>query len=860
MPEQIYQEVDFEFEPGLNLFRIIQKKIRKLLAGLLFLFLILFGLYGLLNFYYYLISPIDQGREFLDVFYLTLLSDMFLFYLFKRQDEKTKKIRPPRPNEKVEISLYLDKTAKISLERAWFYAYRKRYRSLKPIHIFAAFLKEKEFKKILKRLNCPYDRLIAKTKKILESASMFPESEKEEWISGLQMGIDFKRIFTAAYLFSLGKNKEEISSLDLLWALSQQKNLVGMIFDEFGVSPEEIERVISWAQLEEKIKKWEKEFFWRRLFKPKGKLNRTMTAVTTPVLDRVSQDLTYLARKGQFEMAIGREKEVEEIFQHFNTGQVGVLLVGKDGVGKKTILKRIAQLMVEEKVPKFLQDKRLVKLDLANLVSLEDDSNKGERYLEKILVEVNRAGNIILVIENIENLVGLRSQPAGLDFSEILAPALENQAFYFIATTNPAGYSSRIEGRNLSRVLERIEVGLPSKDLLWQIIISKVYILEKKLKVFFSADAVEESIDLAERYIYGQALPTKAMSLLKEASYAVRAQRGSGSFITKADLVELVSQKTKIPLGQVEETDKEKLLNMEKLIHKRMIGQKEAVEQVSRALRRSRIDPKKRQRPIANFLFFGPTGVGKTELAKTLAEVFFGSEKKMIRLDMSEYQEKRGLRRLIGLRSEEGNLRGFLTEAVKRQPYSLLLLDEIEKAHPDILNLFLQVMDDGRLTDAGGETINFTNIILIATSNAAARFIQGAIKEGKSYEEIYKQAKEKALSWYFRPEFLNRFDSVILFKSLSMEDMISISRLFVQEVRGKIKERGINLEAEEGAIKQLAQAGYDPLYGARPLKRLVQERVENEIARLILEDKIKRRDKIVLKDGLKLEIKKAPEI
>jgi len=516
--------------------------------------------------------------------------------------------------------------------------------------------------------------------------------------------------------------------------------------------------------------------------------------------------------------------------------------------------------MVEEKVPSFLEDKRLVKLDLASLVSLGEAREKGEEYLRRTLYQINRAANIVLVIENIDNLVGLRTQISGLDFAEILASALEQKAFYLIGTASPENYSAKIEGKVLGRLLNKIEMDLPSADLLWQILISKIFILEKKLDILFSADALDQAIDLADRYLYGQALPAKAIGLLEEVAYLVRNQRGKGAIVEGNALAQLVAQKTHIPLGQVEESEKEKLLHLEEIIHQRVINQEEAVEAVGAALRRSRLEMAERKKPICNFLFIGPTGVGKTELAKTLARVYFGDEKKMIRLDMSEYQEKRGLRRLIGLRSEEGLQRGYLTEAVKRQPHSLLLLDEIEKAHPDILNLFLQVMDDGRLTDASGETINFTNIILIATSNAGTAFIQEKISQKVPYSEIYQQLKEKVLLEYFRPEFLNRFDKIVLFKSLTIENMFAITRLFLRMFKEKLEEKGVDLEAEEEAVKELAAQGFDPLYGARPLARVIQEKVENPVARLFLENKIGRRDKLILRKGLVLEIKKAPKI
>jgi ATP-dependent Clp protease ATP-binding subunit ClpC len=860
MAETIPPKINPVFQPELNLLIIGQRKLKRFLGWLIFIFLILFGLYGLFSLFVFSVVAEPDRNASLKIFYFSLLTDMFLFYLWQRNQEKGKGLGIKPTKKKVEISLSLDKTSQRALEKAWFFCYRHGYHFVRPIHLFASFLKKRNFKKILQRLDCPPKEVIDKIKVVLKSSSFFPESEEGRSVLGPKISADFKKIFIDAYFFCLRQERQQVSSLDILWAISQQRNLVRMIFDEFGVSPEEIERVIQWAKLERQIKKWQKSFFWWRLFKPRGKLNRAMTAAATPLLDRVGQDLTLIARQGQLEFVVNREKEIEAIFNFFSGGQPAVILVGPSEIGKKSVLKKLAQMMVEEKVPSFLKDKRLIRLDMASLVSLSEAREKGEEYLRRVLYQVNRAANIVLVIENIDNLVGLRTQISGLDFAEILASALDQKAFYLIGTASPENYSAKIEGKILGRLLNKIEMALPSADLLWQILISKIFILEKELDILFSADALDQAIDLADRYLYGQALPAKAIGLLEEVAYLVRNQRGKEAVIKGSDLAQLVAQKTHIPLGQVEETEKEKLLHLEEIIHQRLINQEEAVEAVGDALRRSRLEMAKRKKPICNFLFIGPTGVGKTELAKTLARVYFGDEKKMLRLDMSEYQEKRGLRRLIGLRSEEGLQKGYLTEAVKRQPHSLLLLDEIEKAHPDILNLFLQVMDDGRLTDASGETINFTNIILIATSNAGTAFIQEKISKKVPYPEIYQQLKERVLLEYFRPEFLNRFDKIVLFKSLTIENMFAITHLFLKMFKEKLEEKGVDLETEEEAVKELAAQSFDPLYGARPLARVIQEKVENPVARLFLEDKIGRRDKLILKKGLVFEIKKAPEI
>ncbi len=844
------QKFNLVFNPHINLLTIAQGKVRLVLGGLIYLFLILFGIYG--------VWALIAG--FAKVFYLSLLTSLFLFYLGQRKKERISKIKLPPAGKETEVWLFLDRPAQKALEKSWLFAYRKGYHCLRPIHLFASFLKGKEFKKILKRLDCQPKKVVEKTKNILSSSDLFPASERNGTFFGPKIAADFREIFLKAYLFCLKKNKEQIGLLDILWAISQQRNLVGMIFDEFGITPEEIEQVVEWAQLEEEIKQWEKSFFWQRLFKPKGKLNRTMTAALTPLLDKVSRDLTFLARQGQFEMVIGRQKELGEIFNLFSAGRAGVILVGPSAIGKKAILKKLAQLMVTENVPKFLEDKRLIQLDLSSLVSLSGARQRGEEYLRQIIHEINRADNIILAIENLESLAGLKTGAGGLDFAEILSSALEQKAFYFIGATTPQGFADKIESGALGRALNKIEVPLPPRDALWQILITKIYLIEKELKIFFSADALSQAINLADRYVYGKALPAKAMDLLTETAYAVRKKRGVNSFVEGNDITELMARKTKVPLGQIEETEKEKLLRLEEIIHERIVNQEEAVEAVAEAMRRSRLEVQSRKRPIANFLFVGPTGVGKTETAKVLAQAYFGDEKKMIRLDMSEYQEKRGLRRLIGSRGEGDINRGYLTEAVKRQPYSLLLLDEIEKSEPALLNLFLQVMDDGRLTDISGETINFSNIIVIATSNAGTHFIQEKIAQGLDYQEVEKQLKETILLEHFRPEFLNRFDKIVLFKALTMDNMNKIARLFLNGVRKKLEEKGIVLEVEEEAVEELAQKGYDPLYGARPLRRVIQDEVESVIAQLILEDKARRRDTIILKKGLQFEVKQAPKI
>ena len=843
------QEYNLILDPHLSLLRITHRKIRRNLFRLVVLLLIVFGLYGIYHLLSYFIGGYFLG-ETLRLFYLSALGDLMLFFLWQRQKEKVKKVTLPEAGERLPVHHFFDGQVQVSFEKAWLSAFEKKHQFLRPIHLFAAFLKIEAFNKILKRLDCPPKQVKEKVKVALKD----PGLQKGNLGANPQTSPQLEQVFFAAYKFCLEEKTGQISFLDLLWAMSQGDNLVNLVFDEFGVSPEEIRQAAIWAKNDQAFQKWQKSFGLKSFFKPRGDVNRAMTAMATPNLNKASEDFTALAQKGHFEMIVDRPREMAQIYNLWSSGQAGALLMGPAGVGKQTIVQKMAQLMVEEKVPSFLQDKRLVKIDVSKLLSLAEGQRGAEDNFKKILYEANQAGNIILFIENIDNLVGLKDQAGSLDFAEILASALEKKAFYLIASCTSDAYASKLENRSLGRVLSPVKVRVPDKDLLLEILASSVFFIEKELEVVFSVDALNESIELARRYLYGQALTAKAIDLLEEAASYVRAQKGRGGLVEDKDLIHLVAQKTGVPLNQVQEVEKKKLLNLEKIIHQRLVNQEQAVEVVANALRRSRVDLQSREKPIANFLFVGPTGVGKTELARSLARIYFGEGQKMIRLDMSEYQEKRSLRKIIGARTETGSSQGYLTQAVKRQPHSLILLDELEKAHPDVLNLFLQVMDEGRLTNAAGETINFTSTIIIATSNAGTKFIQDQISQNIDYEKINKELKERVLLQYFSPEFLNRFDGLILFKPLTMENMLEITEIFLNQVRQKLEKKGVLFEIEEEALKEIALAGYDPLYGARPLQRVIQEKINDELAKLFLEDKIQRRDKVIMKKGGSFEI------
>jgi ATP-dependent Clp protease ATP-binding subunit ClpC len=439
--------------------------------------------------------------------------------------------------------------------------------------------------------------------------------------------------------------------------------------------------------------------------------------------------------------------------------------------------------------------------------------------------------------------------------SELIARIIERGEFPILATSTKIDYRRFIEGKALGSVLQKIDIEEADAETTLAAMQSKVAFFEHKYGVFYSLDSLKKIIDLSDRYIHDQVLPEKAIRLMEEAAVYVKKHKGEKQMILAEDIAKLMSEKTDIPLAQITEVESERLLNLEQIIHQRLVDQEEAVKAVASALRRARTQLRDEKRPIVNLLFLGPTGVGKTELAKTVAATYFGSEQEIVRLDMSEYQNKNSVSRLIGSESDPSG--GYLTENIKHKPYTVLLLDELEKAHSDILNIFLQVMDDGRLTDWSGQTVDFTNTIIIATSNAGTRFIQEEISRGISLASIKEQLVRDKLKEYFRPEFLNRFDNIVVFRPLTPEHIKQIAALLLKKNSKRLEQKGIKLEVTDAALDELAREGFDPLFGARPMRRLIQDRVDDALAKYLLTGQVSRRDTVILDRGGKIRIKKA---
>ena len=784
-----------------------------------------------------------------------MIFNLYLFYRLYRDLTAVKgKIDISIPSveakgKKINIAETIHPAVVRLLDEVWPLAQQSGQLPIRSLQLFGIMLESEDILMILARLGISEERLMDA---IRRQIAYYPPLADKDAVSA-----DVKDIILNAYLIAVQDRSRFVRVTDIFLATIRADEKIQEILYDFGVDLTKVTNVIKWINFNNDLMARYRRYRSKSVYKPKGPINRSYTAAATPFLDSFSTDLTQYARVGQLPLTVAREKELEEVFRVMQGGK-SVLLVGEKGVGKGNIISGIANRMTAEEVPKEFQDKRLVSISLPFLVAGASRTGEVQERMLLVMQEVLRSGNIILVIEDIHNLVGVSSAGTeNVDLSDVLSQQIQENGVWVIATTTPQDMAEYIERSSLLGMLERVQIDEPDTNQAIQILEAHVGGVEGKHNVFFTYESLERIIELSDRYLHDQFLPAKAINLMSEGGSWI-AQRES-KLVTGEDIAALVSRKTNIPLTQVSKQESGVLINLEKLIHERIIGQEEAVKVVSASLRRARTELRDERKPISNFLFLGPTGVGKTELAKTVAATYFGDEEVMIRLDMSEYQKQDSIARLIGM---PGSGRGgILTESVRRTPFSLLLLDEIEKAHPDILNIFLQVMDDGRLTDALGRTIDFTNVILVATSNAGAHFIQDEIKKGSAVEVIKEGLiRGDILRGIFRPEFLNRFDSIVVFRPLAQDEILKIAGLMLKKAAKRLEEKGITLSVTEAAQSELARAGFDPIYGARPLQRVITDQVDNALANYLLRGEIGRRDEVVLDVGGRITIRKAQKL
>jgi ATP-dependent Clp protease ATP-binding subunit ClpC len=803
-------------------------------------------------------------------FWLGLLALMFLIYRadkmrgdearikefkladLKKYPDNWDELR--RYKKRLDVSLtFREKTLAI-IENAYELALKLKNPELNSLHLFYAMLKSNKISVLFTRLNVNGHDLIDK---LSSQLGALPATLKRE--ADLRLSNQVKEVLMRGFTDAYEQKEDNTTVLNLLLPCVQSNPILTEILIDLKIDENKLKNTVAWFRINaEQVANFQ---LYKKLsvFKPKTNMDRAYTAVATPLLNNFGYDLTLAAKWGRLQVCVAREKEITEIFDAFKSGATGVLLTGPDGVGKKTIIEGVAREMVtEENVPDFMRDKRLIELDIARLVSGATAAEAESRLL-RIIDEINRAGNIILFIDNLENIIGITGGSEGsLELSEVLATQLEKGYLRCLATASEKNYAHFVERSAIARSMSRLKISEPEKDQAIQILESKIGYLEARNNIFFSYNAIEAAAELSARFLHEKAMPEKAIEILEKTAVRAAGEHKNERYICdKNDVAVTVNQITEIPVQDLSGQEGKKLLNLENEIHQSMIGQEEAVDMVANSLRRARTELREGKRPIASFLFLGPTGVGKTELAKTISRVYFAKKDLLIRLDMSEYQEEDSIKKMIG---DSDGTKGYLTEAVRKKPFSLILLDEFEKANPKIFNLFLQVMDDGRLTDGEGETIDFTNSIIIATSNAGSQFIEDEIIKGTPIEEIKNSLINEQLSQIMRPELINRFDGIIVFKPLTEDNIISIARLMLTDVAAMLKTKGIELEISDAGLARLAHLGYDPKFGARPLRRLIQEKIEDEIAKKILGNELARRDTVVINDNAEVEVRKGREL
>ncbi len=573
---------------------------------------------------------------------------------------------------------------------------------------------------------------------------------------------------------------------------------------------------------------------------PHRVMNRAWTARPTEYLDSVSEDLTALAGAGLIGFLVGHEKEYQALLNILSReAKNNALLLGLEGVGKETIVEHLAYEIMRDEVPPKLFDKRLVRVHISSVTSGAKTPGEIQERFEKLINEALLAGNVVLYFPDIHNLK--LTTEGGLNAFEALKPIFSSSVIPTIGTSTQQDFRNIIErDQSFLGLFDTIRVEELSEEETVRFLTYQSYLLESKWKTLISYPAIKQAAKLAKRFLREKPLPSSALDLLQEA--LADAKNKNLKTLAAKDVSDLVSRKVKVPVEIAGGQEAEVLLDLENRIHTRLINQEAAVKSVAAAMRQYRAGLSREKGPIAAFLFVGPTGVGKTELSKTLAEIYFGGEEEMIRFDMGEYQDPKSVWNFIG--SPDGQIPGNLTEAVKRKPFAVLLFDEFEKAHPDVLELFLPLFDEGRLSDSLGNVMDFTNTIMISTSNAHSNLIKEEIEKGTAVPEIAALLK-KRLTEYFKPELLNRFDEVIVFRSLTEEEIQKIAVLQIQKIAKRLEnEQGIKVNFAPEVPGFLARLGWDPVFGARPLRGVIREKITEVLAEKILRQEVKRGSKV----------------
>jgi len=716
--------------------------------------------------------------------------------------------------------------------------------------LYSALLNNKDIKILILRLGMDDKKLQLDLKNYLEKQQRGKKFN-------LVLSESFMKVIEEAANLSIKRGHDFIDEKEILVGLAKHDEFLKKILVEYELKEKDIEDITVWLEnLEERILS-KKQFWSKENLSLLGSLGRDFASGYTITLDSYSTDWRDIVSQGYILDIVGHKKEIEGLETILTkSSQTNALIIGEDGVGKKSIIEALAQrCYLQESLPE-LNGKRVIELDMVQLLSRIQNQEKLESTLDQIFQEIVSSGNVILVIDKLDNFITQKIQkPGEVDISVILSKYLPLFNFKFIGITSYDGLHRKLEQNpSFLGYFNKIEVSEVSELETIRILQDIALSLEQKYKILILYPSIREIINLTARYLPSTPFPKKAIDILYETASYVKASKEK--VLLPNHVAKVISDKTQIPIGKLEFKEKSVLLDLENSIHKRIVNQKEAVSEIAIAMRRARAGISSKKRPMGVFLFLGPTGVGKTETAKALAEIYFGrvakdssisgssdlNENKMIRIDMSEFQSVSDIPRLIGAISPVEE-QGLLTTPVRENPFSLVLLDEIEKAHKNILNLFLQVFDEGHITDGQGRKVIFTNTIIICTSNAGANMIFSSVESGnelKKEELINSLFKEHI----FKPEFINRFDATVIFHPLTKENLKDIAQLMLSSLAKSLTEKDIELIITDQVKNKIVDLSYKPEFGAREMRRVIQDNVENKIAEALLSDKVMKGDRI----------------
>lgn len=777
------------------------------------------------------LTPTNQAYLYLGLAAFLIYFALRLFYLSKLKHPKPLNLQTAL--EKIEKNEEINLYALFSFELAkvWNQFSRRDPNTKNSDILVEVILNSPDLAFILARIGYS-------SQAILPYLEKFPEN------------VDLTACVLQALKIAISESHHQIETGDLFVALCQSEKSLSAFLGDVHLETRDIANIVYWqtAVIRQSIK------YRKKIFDPDdlhlgGGIGRDWIFGFTPLLAQYARDMTdSIARYGLNLEIIGHDREIRQIEEALTAGRGGnVLLVGEAGVGKKTCVMGFAKKVYEGSAMGELKNKHLLQIDIDALLSRAEAGGDITGRISAILNEAAAAGNMMIFIENIQNLFS--SGDAGrVNAAEVILPFLEIPGFHIIGSCDSASYSRYVAtNSSLVQRLAKIDIEEPTAEEMVRILEDAVPAIEHHSKSLISYGAIKEAIKAADKYIQNIPNPEKSITLIDGATARAASARGA-TIITGSDIDDYISEKYDLPSGEVGEEEKSKLLNLEEIMHRRVVGQKEAINAIANAMRRARAGITQSRKPIGSFLFMGTTGVGKTETAKALAAAYFGDENRMIRFDMSEYQNKQDIYRLIGSNVGGEEIPGSLTTAVREHPFSLLLFDELEKASPDILNLFLQILDEGNLTDAGGKSVSFTNTIIIATSNAGANLIKQSIGSGVEYQKLRKELLDFVTNQnIYRPEFLNRFSGVIVFYPLSRPEIEQIAAAMLQKLADSFfNNKGVTLRIGHNAVVKLATIGFDPVMGARPMARTIEQKIEDSLAKKILSGELKKGDSMAI--------------